>query len=282
MKLGIIPINVGLADPKFIAALAQHAEAVGLESVWTFEHVVVPVDYASRYPYDASGKMGAAPDTPFSDPLVTLAFVAGKTETLRLGTGVNILPQTNPLLLAKQAASLDMLSGGRFELGVGIGWLEEEYAAMGTPFERRGARFDDYIAAMKKVWSGEIVEHDGEFVRWSGFQSHPRPTQRPHMPVVIGGTSPRALRRVAQHGDGWFAPNRGLDALRELVVQLHEVARSHGRDPESIEVTAFWSPAREPDAVRAYEELGVSRLVAPLLATGEADPFRGIERVARG
>jgi alkanesulfonate monooxygenase SsuD/methylene tetrahydromethanopterin reductase-like flavin-dependent oxidoreductase (luciferase family) len=164
MKVGIIPLNVGVKGGERLAATAVKAEQVGLESAWTFEHVIVPMDYESRYPYSPEGKMGAAPETVFVDPLIAIAYAAARTTTLRFGTGVNILPQANPLFLAKQAASIDFVSGGRFMLGVGTGWLREEYEALGAPCERRGARFDDYVVAMKKVWSGEVVEHDGEFV----------------------------------------------------------------------------------------------------------------------
>ena len=148
MKFGLIPINIGVDSVDQMVGLAQLAENAGYESVWTFEHVIVPLNYESKYPYDASGKMGAAPESPFVDPLLALTAVAASTKTLRLGTGVNILSQVNPLYMAKQAASLDFISNGRFMLGVGIGWLREEFEALGVPFERRGARFDDYVVAM--------------------------------------------------------------------------------------------------------------------------------------
>ncbi len=250
-----------------IGGMAAKAEEVGLESVWTFEHAMVPMAYDSRYPYHKTGKMPAKPETPFVDPLIALSWVAARTKTLRLGTGVNILPQTNPLLAAKQVASLDFLSGGRMMYGVGIGWLEEEYAAMGTPFPRRGARFDDYIVAMKKVWSGEVVEHEGEFVSWSGFKSYPVPVQKPHAPVIIGGASARALRRVALHGDGWFAPSGDPDELSALLAKLGEAAQAVDRDPASIEITAMWAFEHQPDLLARFEDLGVSRLVVPLAAT---------------
>ena len=153
MKVGLVPINIGMPNLEQMVGLAQHVESLGFESVWTFEHVMVPVEYESRYPYSESGKMGGDSTNPFLDPLIALTAIAASTKTLRLGTGVNILSQANPLLLAKQAASLDVLSNGRFELGVGIGWLREEFEAMGVPFERRGARYDDYVVAMRKVLS---------------------------------------------------------------------------------------------------------------------------------
>jgi probable F420-dependent oxidoreductase len=280
MKVGIVPVNIGVTSSQAVLGVAMAAEAAGLESVWTFEHVIVPNDYDSKYPYHSSGKMGVAPETPFLDPLITLAHIAAATRTLRLGTGINILPQSNPLLLAKQAATLDALSGGRFELGLGIGWLREEFDAMGTPFARRGARFDDYLVAMKKVWTGETVEHDGEFVQWRDFKSYPRPQQRPHMPIVIGGTSDRAFRRVAEHADAWFAPNRDVAELKTQLGRLHTICRDVGRDPETVRVTAMWPLVKERGALTAYEDLGVDRLVVPLHAVGEANPFKAIEVIA--
>jgi len=280
MKVGIIPINVGVGDPEQMVALAQKAESVGLESVWTFEHSIVPENYGSRYPYSRSGKMAASPETTFVDPLIALSFVAANTKTLRLGTGVNILPQANPLLAAKQVASLDFVSGGRFLYGVGAGWLEEEFKAMGVPFEKRGARFDDYLVAMKKVWSGEMVEHQSERIQWTGWKSYPLPVQRPHPPLVIGGTGDAAMRRVVQHGDGWFAPTAGTAQLSELIGKLHAEAKRVGRDPSTIEITAMWFYGGEGiDSVAAYRDLGVSRLITPLYALGEGGPMEGLERL---
>ena len=178
MKVGLIPVNIGVSGLEPMLALAEKAEQVGIESLWTFEHVVVPVDYKSKYPYSADGKMGVTPETNFIDPLVALTAIAARTKRVRLGTGVNILPQTNPLYMAKQAASLDLVSNGRFMLGVGVGWLREEFDALGVPYERRGARFDDYVVAMRKAWTGDVVEHDSEFVHWHGFKTYPIPVQK--------------------------------------------------------------------------------------------------------
>jgi probable F420-dependent oxidoreductase len=280
MKIGIIPINVGIDDPSVITRLAKHAESVGLESVWTFEHVIVPVDYQSPYPYHSSGKMGATAETNFADPLITLSHVAASTTTLKLGTGVNIVPQTNPVLLAKQIATLDWLSGGRFIFGAGVGWLREEFAAMGVPFVRRGARFDDALAAMKKIWSGDVVSHRSEFLELEGFRSHPLPKTRPHPPILVGGTTDAALRRVVRHGDGFIAPNSNIDALREQLGRLEVIAAEMGRDRSSFEITAMWIHVKERDRLREYEDLGVTRLLVPLTALGTPDPFAGIEALA--
>ncbi|NNL66664.1 MAG: LLM class F420-dependent oxidoreductase [Myxococcales bacterium] len=278
MKIGLIPINVGPTRAELVVALAQKSEEAGLESIWTFEHAIVPVDYQSKYPYSADGKMGVTPETNFIDPLIALGFAAAHTKTIRLGTGVNILSQTNPLLLAKQAASLDLLSGGRFMLGVGIGWLEEEFAAMGTPFERRGARFDDYVSAMRKVWSGDVVEHESEFLHWTGFKSHPTPVQDP-FPVVIGGSKGKAYQRIARYGQGWFAPTPSPDALAEMLKPLGEACAAEGRDPSTVEISCMWVPAMGLDSLRRFEDLGVARLIVPLQGLGTKDPIEGIEKL---
>jgi probable F420-dependent oxidoreductase len=277
MKIGIVGINLGANSPESMIEFARLAEEIGLESVWTFEHVVVPVDYASKYPYNKEGKMGATPETPIVDPLIALTGIAAHTETLRLGTGVNILPQSNPLFLAKQAASLDFMSGGRFMLGVGIGWLAEEYKAMGVPFERRGARFDDYVEAMQKVWTGDVVEHQSEYIEWSGFKSYPLPVQKP-LPLVIGGSKGKAFERVARFGQGWYAPTSSVAGLEELIPSLDAACEQHGRDRSEIEITAMWVPAMEkPDVFPRYEALGARRLLMPMALFG-AKPIEGLRK----
>jgi probable F420-dependent oxidoreductase len=259
--------------------LAQLAEGSGFESVWTFEHVIVPVDYESKYPYNDSGKMGGPPETIFIDPLLALTAVAASTKTLRLGTGVNILSQVNPLYMAKQAASLDYLSGGRFMLGVGIGWLREEFEALGVPFERRGARFDDYVEAMKKVWSGDVVEHQSDFLNWSGFKSYPIPDQKPHLPIVIGGAAGKIYQRIARHGDGWFAPMGDPKELGPALEQLKAACDAENRDFSEIEITCMWPGMGGKDFIGALEAVGVSRVVTPLFAFG-ANPAEGIQKIA--
>ncbi len=280
MKFGLIPVNIGVQSIDQMVGIARHAEASGFESVWTFEHAIVPIDYQSKYPYNPSGKMGVAPETNLVDPLIALAAVATATSTIRLGTGVNILSQTNPLLAAKQAASLDFVSNGRFIYGVGIGWLQEEFVAMGTPFERRGARFDDYVVAMKKVWSGEVVEHDSDFINWHGFKSYPVPVQKPHVPIIIGGSKGKIYERIALHGDGWYAPTGSLDELATMLANLKRVCAEVGRDFGSIEITTMWPGSGGTEVVEAFAKLGVSRLVVPLMALGP-DPMKGIADLSK-
>ena len=278
MKIGLIPVNVGTKSAEQVVGIAQKAEQVGLESVWTFEHAIVPVDYQSKYPYSADGKMGVTPETNFIDPLIALTLVAAHTKNLRLGTGVNILPQVSPLMLAKQSASLDLISNGRFMLGVGIGWLKEEFEAMGTPFERRGARFDDYIQAMRKVWSEDVVEHQSDFVKFTGFKSYPLPVQEP-FPVIIGGTKGKAFERIAKYGQGWFAPTPQADQLKDQMQSLADACAKEGRDPSTVEVTCMWVPAMGLDSIKQFEDLGVARLVAPIMALGEANPMDGLDKL---
>ena len=279
MKFGLIPVNVGVGSVDQLVGLAQLAEAQGYESVWTFEHVIVPENYESKYPYDASGKMGAAPDTNFVDPLIALTAVAASTKTIRLGTGVNILSQVNPLYMAKQSASLDFVSNGRFMLGVGIGWLREEFDALGVPFERRGARFDDYIVGLKKIWAGDTVEHQSDFINWSGFQSYPLPVQKPHLPIIMGGSKGKIYERIAKHGNGWYAPMTDADELKAALAELRAVCDANERDFSEIEITAMWPGRGGRDAIGALEEAGVHRVVVPLFALG-ANPAEGIQKLA--
>ena len=278
MKIGLIPVNIGTTDIAAMTGMAQLAEQLGYESVWTFEHVIVPMDYSSKYPYNESGKMGAEPESPFVDPLIALTAIATATKTIRLGTGVNILSQANPLFMAKQAASLDALSGGRLMLGVGIGWLREEFVAMGVPFERRGARFDDYVQAMRKVWSGEVVEHQSEFINWSNFKSYPLPAQSP-LPLIMGGNKGKIFERIARYGNGWFVPGTDVEEIKAMLEQMRQVCAQEQRDPDEIEITVMWPGRGGQGALDALAEIGVHRVVVPLPALG-ANPVEGMQQLA--
>jgi probable F420-dependent oxidoreductase len=279
MKVGLVPVNIGVPRVEPMLELAEKAEQLGIESLWTFEHVIVPVDYKSRYPYSADGKMAVTPETNFVDPLVALTAIAARTKRVRLGTGVNILSQANPLYLAKQAASLDFVSNGRFMLGLGVGWLKEEFAAVGTPFEKRGARFDDYVVAMRKAWSGDVVEHESEFVHWHGFKTYPLPVQKPGVPIVVGGAKGKALARVAKYGDGWFAPTASPDQLAPMLKELGAECAKIKRDPKSIEISNMWMPQAGLDAAKRYRDLGVARLIVPVQTLG-MPPSDALDRFA--
>lgn len=279
MKFGIIPINIGVSGLDQILDIATLAEASGIESVWTAEHVIIPVQIDSKYPYTDSGEIPVDQTANFYDPLITLSAIAAATTTLKLGTGINILPQANPMLLAKQTASLDSLSKGRLLLGLGLGWMREEYHAMGTPFERRGARFDDYLQAIRKVWSGEIVEHQSDFLDWKGFKSLPTPANKSRLPVLIGGHAGKAFQRTARYGDGWFPAVYSADELAPLLDKLRDSCATEGRNYEDIEITAVWANTGGLDEIKRYRDLGVSRLTVPLPSLSD-DALDGVKRLA--
>jgi len=236
VKVGIAFANIaGFGTGEGAAELACAAEAAGVESLWTVEHVIFPSGYRSAYPYDDSGRMPMTPDTPLTDPLIWLTWVAAQTSTIRLGTGILILPERNPVVLAKEVATLDALSGGRVELGIGVGWLREEFEALGVPWERRGARTDEYMGAMRTLWGGDEVSFDGEFVSFEAVSSNPKPTNGT-VPIIVGGQSEAAARRAGRIGDGFF-PGKG--DLAPLLATMGRAAEEAGRDPAEIEVT--WS-----------------------------------------
>ena len=243
MKIGLIPVNIGIEKTEHMVGMAQLAESVGYESVWTFEHVIVPLDYQSKYPYSESGKMGGEPENNFIDPLIALSYIAASTKTIRLGTGVNILSQANPLYVAKQTASLDMLSNGRFMLGVGIGWLQEEFKALGVPFEKRGARFDDYVEAMRKVWSGDEVNHQSEFISWEDLKAIPYrlKTQCQSLWVVLKGKSMSELQSTAMAG---LPPTSDPAELKVHFDKIKAECDKVGRDFSEIEITCMWPGKR--------------------------------------
>jgi probable F420-dependent oxidoreductase len=282
MKFGIVPINLGeFTDPEVMTALVQKAETLGYESVWTAEHVIIPKTYESVYPYSPSGKLAFKADAAIIDPLVALTFIASATTRLRLGTGVNILPQMNPLYLAKWASSIDHLSQGRLMLGLGIGWLEEEFAALGAPFEKRGKRADEYLEALQAVWTGEEVNYQGEFVNWQGFMMRPKPAQAGGVPLVIGGVSKPAIRRTVQYGTGWYVIGKDLDEYRAHMKTLAEECARQGRDPKELEITAYWDYYNQGiDSLSVYEELGIHRLLINVHALRQSSADAALEQFA--
>ena len=264
MKFGMMFANAGpAAQPDHAAALAQIAEEAGFESLWTVEHVVVPAGYESEYPYSRDGRMPGGEDVPIPDPLVWLAFVGAHTARINLATGILILPQRNPVVLAKEVATLDVLTGGRAILGVGVGWLREEFDAIGVPFEERAARTDDGIAALRALWTQPEPTYDGRFSSFSRAKSFPKPAREGGVPIVVGGHSEAAARRAGRLGDGFFPARGDLEKLPGLIEVMRKAAVDAGRDPEAIEITT--GGAMDVDGVRRYEDLGVSRLVIPPL-----------------
>lgn len=270
MKWGLMGANVGaFANPDNAVALALAAESTGFDSLWTFDHVVVPDTFESIYPYSESGRATGLTSAPMPDPLIWLAYVAAATATIKLGTGILILPQRNPLILAKQAATLDVVSGGRLRLGVGIGWLQEEFDALGVPFEHRGARTDEYIGAMRALWATDGGTFNGEYVSFSQVRALPQPDGGA-VHITVGGHSTFAARRAGRLGDGFlpaidaesvrqFGMDGALDRSFELIELMRATGRDHGRDPDQIEVSLFGGRPPSPEAIARMVEAGVHR-----------------------
>jgi probable F420-dependent oxidoreductase len=256
MKLGILFGNTGTCGtPEGAAALAEAAERCEIESLWTGEHVVFPAGFRSPYPYSPDGKMPARGDAPVPDPLIWMAWVAARTTRVKLATGVLILPQRNPLVLAKEAASLDLFCGGRLILGVGGGWLKEEFEALGVPWEGRGRRLDEYVAAMRALWKDDEASYKGETVAFERAQMNPKPPGG-SVPIVIGGDSATAARRAGRLGDGFF-PARFPEIPKVLPI-MRQAAQDAGRNADAIEVTTLGFPT--PDCLRTLEDMGVHRM----------------------
>lgn len=264
MKFGLaFASSIGI-DGETALEICRRAEAVGFESVWGGEHVVLPDSIGSRYPYTADGKIPAEPDTPIPDPLIWLAFAAAAAPKLRLGTCILIVPQRNPLVLAKELATLDRLSGGRVELGLGVGWLKEEFAALGVPWEHRGARNDEYIAAMRALWAAPHAEFHGEFVDFPPVTCSPRPVQK-SIPILVGGDTDVAIARAVRLADGYFPGEGDAERLARLIERLRVAAERGDRDPDSIEINAMFG-AQMADPVAGVDQmaaLGVGRVMIP-------------------
>lgn len=276
MKFGIMFANaLKFATRDGLIEIAQAAEEAGFESLWTVEHVVFPDDYKSVYPYDKSGKMAMDAQTPLPDPLIWLTWVAAVTKSIHLGTGILILPQRNPVILAKTLATIDDLSGGRMELGVGAGWLKEEFDALGVPFEGRGARMDEAIEVMRTLWDSDHASFQGRFNSFSGVSVNPKPANG-RVPIHVGGHTRRAAERAGRLGDGFF-PGRG--DLAELVDIARTTAVAANRDPDSLVITSSSPGVMGDDPVGAVEELaakGVDRVMVPsfMFMTDTADALR--------
>jgi probable F420-dependent oxidoreductase len=274
MRFGLFGINFGpCADPETARRVAVVAEQAGLESLWTGEHVVLPDPQAPPSP--------SPPEVPFLDPAVALAYVAAATRTIRLGTGIIILPQRNPLVLAKELASVDVVSGGRILFGLGIGYLKPEFDALGIPFEDKGPRTIDYLGAILAMWTQPRPAHEGPFVRFAGIQAFPRPVQKPHPPIVIGGHTPPAFRRAVERADGWYGFALTPDDTGRCVEGLKAAARAVSRPAAlgPLEISVTPKGKLDVDAVRRYAALGVQRLIVYRPAATADDALAAVDAV---
>lgn len=270
MRVGLHALGIGDgARPEIIRSVAVAAEARGFATLWAGEHVVLVDSPASRYPYSADGRIAVPVGADWLDPLLALSFAAAVTSRIGLATGVLLLPEHNPVVAAKQAATLDVLSGGRLTLGIGVGWSAEEFAALGVPFARRGRRTAEYVAAMRALWSDDVASFDGEFTRFSAVRVNPRPVRGRQIPIVMGGNSDAALSRTAVFANGWYGFNLPAAAVAERVSTLAAQCARQGRAPEELTVAVALSDG-SPALLPSLDEAGVTELV--VVGTPPADP----------
>jgi probable F420-dependent oxidoreductase len=263
MKVGISGIGMGKGSrPRTLQLVAEHAERLGFATLWSPEHVVLFDHYESAYPYSDDGQFLAAGNIDLADPFVTMSYVAARTSRIRLATGICLVPEHNPLVLAKRVASVDSLSGGRVALGVGVGWSAEEFAALGIPFERRAQRTCEYIEVMRKLWREDKSSFSGEFVTFKEARCYPKPAQRGGVPIIFGGESIPALRRVARYGNGWFSVKLNADQLAAKLERLGALLKEQNRTLAEIElIVSPYDREVTRDELRRYHELGVREII---------------------
>lgn len=267
-----VPTATPFATPELLSVLGAEAEARGVHRIWVGEHVVLFGEYRSRYPYADDGRLPAPPDSGLLEPLNTLSFLAAHTERIRLGTAMVLLPQRNPVYTAKEVATLDWLSGGRVDLGVGVGWLAEEFDAVNVPWPRRGARTDEYLEVLRALWCDDPSSFEGDFYHLPPASMFPKPVQRPHPPVHIGGESDAALRRVARAGQGWHTFDRLPGDLAVPLARLADLLAAEARPRSSVEVTVCpYFQELTPARVAEYAGAGADAVAALFFAGGPED-----------
>jgi probable F420-dependent oxidoreductase len=282
MRTGIFaPLANPFATPEYIETLGKAAEDRGFDSIWVAEHVVLFEEYGSRYPYLDNGKIPVPRESGMLDPFPALAYLAACTSKVRLGTGICLVPQRNPVYTAKEAATVDYLSGGRFDLGVGVGWLAEEFEALGVPFEHRGSRCREYIKVIKSLWQDDVAQFEGEFYQMKPTLQYPKPVQKPHPPIHFGGESDAALRRVADLGQGWYGFGIDPEQTKERIAKLSSLLEKRGRKRDEIEVSIcpYMRPATR-ELLEGYRDAGVDRVIL-LGAGGDAASLtQGLDALA--
>jgi probable F420-dependent oxidoreductase len=265
VKFGLrLPGAGPYAGPEAIAAFATKAEALGFDSVWMTDHIALPVDVQTRYPYRSDGKFFWPPETPYLDTILTLAWAAAATERINVGTSVLIASWHHPVNTAKALATLDVLNGGRTIVGIGTGWMREQFEILGAPFETRGARTTEYIALLKHLWTEDLIDFQGEHFQFSGFKFYPKPARKPSIPIWCGGKSEGVLRRVAAVGDGWHPLYITPEELEEKLVRLEGYLAEHGRTMDEITLSArpVDQATLDAETIERYAGLGVKLLIA--------------------
>lgn len=264
--------------------IAQQAEALGYRSVWLGDHIVIPEQIAAPYPYTKDGSVGFARNTPWPDPFVLLAAIGVATKTILLGTSVAIIPYRNPLHVAKAVATVDLVSHGRYQFGVGVGWLKEEFDALGEQFSERAARTREYLHVMKALWAGEVATFQGKYFSFPTVHTNPVPVQKPHPPIIFGGESTPALKRIADLGDGWQPGPIPVEVFRERREQLKTLMAERGRSMAELSISMIGSTRdlqQNREKIAALEELGVSEMLLFMAGPTVDATLKEIEDAAR-
>jgi probable F420-dependent oxidoreductase len=278
MKFGLMFVNSGpFSNPDLLAHLATTAENCGFESLWTVEHVVIPKGYQSPYPYSEDGKIPGGEEVAIPDPLLPLGFIAAITKKIKLATGVMILPQRHPLYVAKELATLDVLSGGRTILGIGSGWLKEEFDALGLDFHVRGARTDEAIKSLRAAWGDNPSSFHGKHFNFGPLASFPKPAQSKGVAIHIGGHSTAAARRAGRLGDGFFPALNDTTKLKELFGLMRDEAGKAGRDANAIELSCIGRATVE--AVKPLQDVGIARVILAPPGFDKEALSRGLEKL---
>jgi probable F420-dependent oxidoreductase len=282
MRVGLFaPLLSPVATPEFVDAYGRAAEECGFCTIWLAEHVVLFDDYASEYPYADDHRIPAGGENGFLDPLTTLGFLAAATGSIRLGTGICLVPQRNPVYTAKETATVDWLSNGRLDFGVGVGWLAEEYRAVDVSFDHRGARCREYLEVIRRLWCDDVSEFKGKFYELPACRQYPKPVQQPGPPIFFGGESDAALGRVADLGQGWFGFNADPEDVVERLTKLDELLARRDRTRSDVEVAISpYLKGCDADKLARYRDAGVDQVIVPGFAF-ELDAIRPtVEKLA--
>ncbi len=284
MKIGIMPpLSTPIASPAYLSVIGPALETHGFASVWAPEHVLLFDEYESKYPYTVDGRMGAGPTSGIHDPFAVLTYLAAVTKTIRLGTGICIVPQRNPVYTAKAVASLDQVSEGRFDFGVGIGWLAEEFAALGAPWPNRARRTREYLKVMQTLWSDDVSEYHSDMYDLPPTRQNPKPWQRPHPPIIFGGESEPALKRVADIGQGWFGFGLEPDTAATHIVHLTRMLEANGRKRSDIQVSCapkFGIPHTR-ELIEGFAEAGADQVILVVGARDSDHLIARLDQLAR-
>ncbi len=282
MKVGVFaPLANPWATPEYLSTLASGAEQRGFHSIWVAEHIVLFDEYASKYPYAADGRIPAGGENGIFEPFTSLAFLAAESATIRLGTGICLVPQRNPVYTAKEVAAVDWLSQGRFDFGVGVGWLAEEFQAVDAAFDRRGDRCREYLEVMKSLWRDDPSEYKGEFYQLASCRHFPKPIQQPNPPIHFGGETDAALRRVADLGQGWYGFGRSPDEVPERIEKLSKLLADRGRSREDVTVSICpYLKGVDTDGALRFRDAGVDQLIVMAFAGSPDDLLVTLDQLA--